>query len=146
MWSFRPTPARNTLRAVVCLTCGADSPQQARYCAECGARLTRGLPQERRKLVTVLFCDLAHSTEIAEALDAESVRALALRYFEAMRGAVEAHGGTVEKFIGDAVVALYGVPVAHEDDALRAIRTAIEMQQRLDAIGKSSSLASAGDS
>ncbi len=136
MSSFRPTHARNTLRAVVCLTCGADSPQQARYCAECGARLTRGLPQERRKLVTVLFCDLAHSTEIAEALDAESVRALALRYFEAMRSAVEAHGGTVEKFIGDAVVALFGVPVAHEDDALRAIRTAIEMQQRLDAIGE----------
>ena len=63
------------------------------------------------------------------------MRALALRQFDAMRGAVEAHGGTVEKFIGDAVVAIFGVPVAHEDDALRAVRTAIEMQQRLEAIG-----------
>jgi class 3 adenylate cyclase/tetratricopeptide (TPR) repeat protein len=93
------------------------------------------MPQERRKLVTVLFCDLANSTEIGEALDAESLRALTLRYFDEMRGAVEAHGGTVEKFIGDAVVALFGVPVAHEDDALRAIRTALEMQRRLDDLG-----------
>jgi class 3 adenylate cyclase/tetratricopeptide (TPR) repeat protein len=85
----------------------------------------------RRKLATVLSCDVTGSTAMGERLDAESVQDLMLRYFHTMRDALERHGGTVEKFIGDAVVAVFGVPVAHEDDALRACRAAIEMRERL---------------
>jgi class 3 adenylate cyclase/tetratricopeptide (TPR) repeat protein len=97
----------------------------------CGVALAAAPAQERRKLVTVLFCDVTGSTALAERLDAETLRALMLRYFDEMRAAVERHGGTVEKFIGDAVAALFGVPLAHEDDALRAVRAAAEMQSRL---------------
>ncbi len=76
----------------------------------------------------MLFCDVAGSTGLGERLDAESVREMMLRYFDEMRQAVERHGGTVEKFIGDAVMAVFGVPVAHEDDAVRAVRAALEMR------------------
>jgi len=81
--------------------------------------------------VTVLFCDVVDSTGRGERIDPESVRRVMSRYFEEMRAALEAHGGTVEKFIGDAVMAVFGVPTAHEDDALRAVRAAAEMQSRL---------------
>jgi class 3 adenylate cyclase/tetratricopeptide (TPR) repeat protein len=96
----------------------------------CGVALG-DLPPERRKLATLLFCDLSGSTAMGERIDAESVRELMFRYFHTMRAALERHGGTVEKFIGDAVVAVFGVPVAHEDDALRAVRAAAEMRDRL---------------
>jgi class 3 adenylate cyclase/tetratricopeptide (TPR) repeat protein len=86
---------------------------------------------ERRKLASVLFCDMSGSTAMGERVDAESVRDLMFRYFHEMRSAIERHGGTVEKFIGDAVMAVFGVPVAHEDDALRAARAATEMRLRL---------------
>jgi class 3 adenylate cyclase/tetratricopeptide (TPR) repeat protein len=88
-------------------------------------------PAARRRLATVLFCDIAGSTELGERLDPESVRELMLRYFAEMRTAVERHGGLVEKFIGDAVMAIFGVPITHEDDALRALRAAAEMTARL---------------
>jgi class 3 adenylate cyclase/tetratricopeptide (TPR) repeat protein len=88
----------------------------------------------RRKLVTVLFCDVSGSTALGERADPEAVRDLMFRYFHEMRLALEHHGGTVEKFIGDAVVAVFGVPVAHEDDALRAVRAAAEMQERAAAL------------
>jgi len=84
-----------------------------------------------RKTVTVLFCDLADSTELGERLDPESLRTLLGRWYEAMRGCVESHGGTVEKFIGDAVMAVFGVPQVHEDDAFRAVSAAVEMRARL---------------
>ena len=84
-----------------------------------------------RKTVTVLFCDLADSTELGERLDPESLRNLMERWYDAMRGSVERHGGTVEKFIGDAVMAVFGVPKVHEDDALRAVRAAVEMRVEL---------------
>ena len=71
--------------------------------------------------MTVLFCDVTGSTELGEQLDPEALRALLARYFERMKAIVERHGGTVEKFIGDAVMAVFGVPVVHEDDALRAV-------------------------
>ena len=87
----------------------------------CGASLATARP-ERRKLATLLFCDMSGSTAMGERVDAESVRELMFRYFDTARSALERHGGTVEKFIGDAVVAVFGVPVAHEDDALRAVR------------------------
>jgi class 3 adenylate cyclase/tetratricopeptide (TPR) repeat protein len=86
--------------------------------------------------VTLLFCDMVGSTASGEALDAESVRGLMFRYFHEMRSAIERHGGTVEKFIGDAVVAVFGAPVAHEDDALRAVRAAAEMRAELDVLNE----------
>ena len=82
----------------------------------------------QRKTVTVLFCDLTGSTELGESVDPEALRELLARYFERMKAIVERHGGTVEKFIGDAVMAVFGVPTAHEDDALRAVRAAAEMR------------------
>jgi class 3 adenylate cyclase/tetratricopeptide (TPR) repeat protein len=113
-----------------CPTCGAASPDGFLHCGRCGAALAPPAPQ-RRKLVTVLFCDLSGSTALGERVDAETVRELMFSYFHEMRGALERHGGTVEKFIGDAVVAVFGVPHAHEDDALRACRAALEMRARL---------------
>ncbi len=85
--------------------------------------------------MTIVFCDIAGSTALGESTDPEALRALLARYFECMKGIVEAHGGTVEKFIGDAVMAVFGVPVAHEDDALRACRAAVEMRDALPALG-----------
>src|SRR5438045_1449726 len=82
----------------------------------------------QRKTVTVLFCDVAGSTELGESTDPEALRALLARYFERMKEIVERHGGSVEKFVGDAVMAVFGVPVVHEDDALRACRAAVEMR------------------
>lgn len=82
-----------------------------------------------RKTVSVLFCDLAGSTALGERLDPEPLRELMGSWYEAMRNAVEAHGGTVEKFVGDAVMAVFGLPQAHEDDALRAVRAALAMQE-----------------
>jgi class 3 adenylate cyclase/tetratricopeptide (TPR) repeat protein len=89
----------------------------------------------QRKTVTVLFCDVTGSTALGESADPEALRALLARYFERMKAIVERHGGTVEKFIGDAVMAVFGVPVAHEDDALRAVRAAAEMQDALPELG-----------
>ena len=85
--------------------------------------------------MTVVFCDVAGSTALGESADPEALRALLARYFERMKGIVESHGGTVEKFIGDAVMAVFGVPVAHEDDALRACRAAVEMRDALPELG-----------
>ena len=81
-----------------------------------------------RKVVTVLFCDVVGSTALGESIDPEALQALLARYFERMKAIVERHGGTVEKFIGDAVMAVFGVPAVHEDDALRACRAAVEMR------------------
>jgi class 3 adenylate cyclase len=92
---------------------------------------------ERRKLVTSVFCDLSGSTAMGEAVDDESVFALMRSYFDTARAALEAHGGTVEKFIGDAVVGMFGVPEAHEDDALRACRAALEIQRQTAKLGVS---------
>ena len=86
---------------------------------------------QRRRVVTLLFCDISGSTSLGEELESESVRELMFSYFHEMRGAIERHGGTVEKFVGDAVMAVFGIPAAHEDDALRAVRAAVEMQRRL---------------
>jgi class 3 adenylate cyclase/tetratricopeptide (TPR) repeat protein len=88
-----------------------------------------------RKTVTVVFCDLAGSTALGERLDPEPLRLLLSRWYEAMRDPVERHGGTVEKFIGDAVMAVFGIPQVHEDDALRAVRAAVEMRDAAAALG-----------
>src|SRR5688572_5277042 len=101
----------------------------------CGSRLGPEEP-ERRKPATLLFCDLSGSTAMGERVDAESVRELMFRYFHEMRSAIERHGGTVEKFIGDAVMAVFGVPEVHEDDAMRAVRAAAEMRDRLASLNE----------
>src|SRR5205085_9812511 len=88
-----------------------------------------------RKVVTVLFCDVVGSTALGESVDPEALQGLLARYFERMKGIVESHGGTVEKFIGDAVLAVFGVPLVHEDDALRACRAAVEMREALPDLG-----------
>ena len=98
--------------------------------------LLTGAQEQRRKPATVLFCDIAGSTALAERIDPEAVRELMVAYFNEMRIAIEAHGGTVEKFIGDAVVGVFGVPIAHEDDALRGVRAAAEMRERLAALNE----------
>jgi class 3 adenylate cyclase len=100
----------------------------------CAAKLERreAPPRELRKTVTVLFCDMAGSTPMGERLDPEAVRSVLSRFFDEMQAVLERHGGTVEKFIGDAVMAVFGVPVVHEDDALRAVRAADEMRRSLE--------------
>jgi class 3 adenylate cyclase/tetratricopeptide (TPR) repeat protein len=108
-----------------CAGCGEVNPGHARFCLGCGSALEPGpAPREVRKTVTVLFCDLVGSTELGERLDPEALRAVLDRYFDVVREEVHRHGGIVEKFIGDAVMAVFGIPVLHEDDALRAVRAA----------------------
>src|SRR5919198_1168353 len=101
---------------VFCAHCGAENREGARFCDSCAAALTV-------------------STDLGERLDPEALRSLLARYFERMKATVERHGGTVEKFIGDAVMAVFGVPVLHEDDALRALRAAAEMRDALPELG-----------
>src|SRR6266571_9526319 len=91
---------------------------------------------EARKVVTVLFSDVTGSTVLGEALDPESLRQLMGRYFTEMKAVVQRHGGTTEKFIGDAIMAVFGIPRLHEDDALRAVRAAVEMRERLAALNE----------
>ncbi len=120
----------------VCANCGHVNRRSAKFCEECGFPLADTLTaKEQRKTVTVLFCDLTGWTALGEQLDPERLRMLLARYFERMKGIVERYGGTVEKFIGDAVMAVFGVPVVHEDDALRAARSAVEMRDALSELG-----------
>src|SRR5438094_8663561 len=114
-----------------CAACGYRAEPGFRFCPECGAPAEAADVREQRKVVTVLFCDISGSTQLGEETDPEALRALLARYFERMKAIVESHGGTVETFIGDAVMAVFGVPQVHEDDALRACRAAIEMRDAL---------------
>ena len=130
-WTFRPRNGRRTLSpmAVVCPSCGQENPDGFRLCGMCGVPLAAVREvREERKVVTVLFCDLVGSTARAEGLDPEDVRSLLSRYHSQVRVELERHGGTVEKFIGDAVMALFGAPVAHEDDPERAVRAALAIR------------------
>jgi class 3 adenylate cyclase/tetratricopeptide (TPR) repeat protein len=121
---------------VNCPSCGELNPAGFRFCGSCGAPLAEAAPARQvRKVVTVVFCDLSGSTALGTATDPEALRAVMRGYYEQMRAILERHGGTVEKFIGDAVMAVFGVPVAHEDDALRAVRAAWEMRAAVPALG-----------
>jgi class 3 adenylate cyclase/tetratricopeptide (TPR) repeat protein len=116
----------------VCPSCGEENPDRFRLCGICGTRLQPDIPVEDvRKTVTVVYSDLKGSTTLGEQLDTESLREVLNAYFREMKAVLERHGGTVEKFIGDAVMAVFGLPRLHEDDALRAVRAAAEMQATL---------------
>lgn len=123
---------------VTCPNCGKESPEDFKFCPSCASSLAASQPagREVRKTVTVLFSDVAGSTSLGERLDPESLRKVMGRYFEEMKAVLERHGGTVEKFIGDAVMAVFGIPQLHEDDALRAVRAAAEMRDELAGLNK----------
>jgi class 3 adenylate cyclase len=114
-----------------CPACGAESQADARFCTACGSSLAAPTREDAaaRKIVTIVFADLVGSTALQERLDAESVRRFMDRYYGAMRGAVEAHGGSVTQLLGDGVKAVFGAPRVVEDDALRAVRAGVEMQR-----------------
>ncbi len=113
-----------------CSSCGLVNQAGAKFCSECGAALAAAdrPAGEERKVVTVLFADLVGFTSRAEQLDPEDVRALLSPFYARLRVELERFGGTVEKFIGDAVMALFGAPAAHEDDPERAVRAALAIR------------------
>lgn len=120
-----------------CSSCRQDLPEAARFCPSCGSARTAAapaaapVPDDERKPVTVLFCDLVGSTALSGTLDPEALRVVTLRYFRLMSEQIEARGGTPEKFIGDAVMAVFGVPRVREDDARRALGAALGMREAL---------------
>ena len=130
-----------------CPSCGEPAPPEARFCMSCGASLTSAAPApiapapppprrpaEERRQVTVLFADLSGYTAVAERLDPEAVKSMIEGFLRRLGEEVERYGGTVDKYIGDNVMALFGAPVAHEDDAERAVRAALGMQQAMEEI------------
>ena len=115
-----------------CPSCGAKTPDGARFCPDCGFALGAGpAPEGHRKVVTIVFCDLVDSTALAERLDPEMLRQVIAQYFRSVSAVLEGHQGAIEKFIGDAVMAVFGVPAVREDDALRAVRAAAGMRSAL---------------
>ncbi|HET7172173.1 MAG TPA: adenylate/guanylate cyclase domain-containing protein [Gaiellales bacterium] len=126
---------------LTCAACGSANAPAAKFCGECGTSLAAPpaaipAPAAERRLVTVLFADLVGFTSHAEARDPEDVRELLSRYFELCRTLIDRYGGTVEKFIGDAVMAVWGAPVAKEDDIERAVRAALDLAASVDALGQ----------
>jgi len=118
----------------VCVQCGQDNPDVAKFCLECGSPLAvveSTAPAEERKLITAVFCDLVGSTARSETLDVEDVKALVSPYHARVRAELERHGGTFEKFSGDAILALFGAPRAHEDDPERAVRAGLAVRDTL---------------
>jgi class 3 adenylate cyclase/tetratricopeptide (TPR) repeat protein len=120
---------------VICASCGRENPVDSRFCGACGAALVPETEADVRKTVTVVFCDLVGSTALGERTDPEVLRELMTRYHAQLRAVLEQHGGTVEKFVGDAAMAIFGLPQVHEDDALRAVRAALEMRGAVGALG-----------
>jgi class 3 adenylate cyclase len=116
----------------ICVACGERNPDRARFCMQCAEPLDRVVyRRQERKVVSMVFADLEGSTAMEERLDQETVRALLTRFYVLSREILERHGGTVEKFIGDAVMGVFGVPRTHEDDALRASRSAVELRDTI---------------
>src|SRR5262245_23651469 len=116
-----------------CSACGQANPEEARYCLACGVELTaQGFVGEERKVVSVLFVDLVGFTGRSDRADPEDVRAALRPYHERLKTEIERFGGTVEKFIGDAVMAVFGAPVSHEDDAERAVRAALRILEAIE--------------
>jgi class 3 adenylate cyclase len=121
-----------------CPACGRECDPDAQFCEACGAALVARAPEDAgaRKVVTIIFADLIGSTALHERLDAESARALMDRYYRALHAVVEAHGGRVGKLLGDGVMAAFGLPRVAEDDAIRAVRAAVAMQQACRAFAR----------
>jgi class 3 adenylate cyclase/tetratricopeptide (TPR) repeat protein len=116
----------------ICPRCGEPNPERARFCLNCGARLdSPSTAGEERRLVTVLFCDLVGFTERSDHADPEDVKATLLLFHSILKGSIEHFGGVVDKFIGDAVMGVFGAPVGHEDDPVRAVFAAFEIQARI---------------
>ena len=132
-----------TSLTVACPSCGMPNAAGVKFCGECGAALAasappatvQAAPAAERRLVSVLFADLVGFTTISESRDPEEVRELLSRYFDTCRRLIELYGGTVEKFIGDAVMAVWGTPTATEDDAERAVRAALDLVVAVSALG-----------
>src|ERR1044071_2620948 len=121
-----------------CPTCGTENPDGARFCNNCGSALTQAVaPRLERKYATALFADLVGSTTLAEREDPEVVQAVVGRAFDRLAEEIGRYEGLLEKFRGDAVLAVFGVPRAHEDDAERAVRAALEMQAVLSELNRS---------
>ena len=115
-----------------CPRCGSEAPAGSRFCPACGAQLSDRGPHEERKFVSVLFVDMVGSTARADGADPEDVREFNRLYHGALRACIEGFGGVVEKFIGDAVMAVFGAPRAHDDDAERAVRAALGSLEAID--------------
>jgi len=154
----------NISSTVRCPQCGQDNPADARFCMRCGTSLTRPCPNcgtpnsltaqfclrcgtplggaaaTERRVLSVLFADLVGSTQLVTRIDPEPMRVLIGQYFTAMRQEIERYGGVVEKFVGDAVMAVFGLPLAHEDDADRSVRAAVAMQRRMAGLNTSSGM------
>src|SRR5688572_29377871 len=117
-----------------CAACGTENPERAKFCLECGAALSDQAPEaprESRRTVTIVFADMVGFTSLGESLDQESLRRVMDRFYAEMRAAIETQDGTLAKFIGDAVLAVWGTPTVREDDALRAVRAADAMRNAL---------------
>src|SRR2546421_3937854 len=120
---------------MTCPSCGNTLPERARFCPGCGQSIvTGGTRGDERRVVTVVFADLVGFTGLSEAMDPEQVKNLVDGCFERLAADITAFGGRVDKIVGDAIVALFGAPVAHEDDAERAVRAALQMQRTLAAL------------
>ena len=117
-----------------CPACRAATPEGARFCPACGRPLIVPETPAERKVVTTLFCDLVGFTRLSENADPEDVDSMLRQYAAAASHAVEIHGGVVEKFIGDGVVAVFGVPAAHEDDAERAVHAALRICREVSGV------------
>ena len=119
----------------MCARCGRESPDEFGFCPACGAPLAGAERRQVRKVVSILFCDLTGSTALGDRSDPEALRLLMTRYYDTSRAVLERHGGMVEKFVGDAVMAVFGIPVATENDALRAVRAAVELRETVHDLG-----------
>ncbi len=125
-------------QTVICERCGSASPAGSRFCARCGAPIhDESAAHDTRKVVTLLFCDVVGSTALASELDPEAVHRVLRKYFEEISATLIRHGGTIEKFAGDAILAVFGIPTLHEDDALRAVRAAAEIRENLPGLAAS---------
>src|ERR1700675_2294299 len=121
---------------MTCSRCGAEAPGDARFCPSCGAPVLSAPVAEERKFVSVLFVDVVGSTARADGADPEDVRDRNQLYYAEVRGRIERHGGTVEKYVGDAVMAVFGAPLARRDDAERAVRASHSIVEGIAALNE----------